>query len=89
MGSYMNSLLLSSIFLLWFFFWIEDKVNDFGMPIICPHDYMVCLGNGEIGLSKLKDIKDDDKWRWWFKEEKEFDDKEAYVQKEEHYSIRR
>ena len=43
------------------FFWIEDKVNDFGMPIICPHDYMVCLGNGEIGLSKLKDIKDDDK----------------------------
>ena len=70
MGSYMNSLLLSSIFLLWFFFWIEDKVNDFGMPIICPHDYMVSLGIREMDLSKLKEIKDDEELRWWFKEKK-------------------
>jgi hypothetical protein len=42
---------------------MEDKFNEFGMSIICPHDYMVSLGIREMDLSKLKEIKDDEELR--------------------------
>ena len=68
---------------------LEGKRNEFGMNITRPHDYTVSLGIREMDMSKLEDINDKDKFGEWFKEEKEFADKEAYIQKEAHHSVRR
>ena len=68
---------------------LEGKTNEFGMKITRPHDYTVSLGIREMDTTKLEDINDKEKFSEWFKEEKEYADKEAYIQKEEHHSVRR
>ena len=68
---------------------LEGKTNEFGMNITRPHDYTVSLGIREMDISKLENINDKEKFSEWFKEEKEYADKEAYIQKEAHHSIRR
>lgn len=68
---------------------LNDKVNEFGMPITRPHEYTISFGIREMDISKLKDINDDDEFKSWFKDEKEYADKAAYVQKDEHHSVRR
>lgn len=68
---------------------LNNKVDEFGRPIERPHDYTVSLGIREMDLSKLNNVNDTEEFKLWFKEEKEYADKEAYIQKEEHHSVRR
>ena len=67
---------------------LEDKVNEFGMPITRPHDYTISLGVREMDLSGLTNVKDEIEFESWFKKEKKYADDLAYIQKEEHHSIR-
>ena len=68
---------------------LANKVDEFGRPIERPHEYTVSLGIKEMDMFNLKDVNNNEEFKLWFKEEKDYADKEAYIQKEAHHSVRR
>ena len=68
---------------------LDNKKDEYGKFITRPHDYTISYGIREMDKSKLGYINGDEDFYKWFKEEKDYADKDAYVMKQSHHAIRK